>query len=242
MGEKLLPCPFCGKAMQLRQALDVSDGGVDAVIHAEPTECGLYFDIGTADQCVSVTAAWNTRAQAADLARDEAPPTAQAEAVLRTPTDYAIEHAEYMAKGADRLIAAVNDLALAEQEHDEGIANESDVGAAGETLSEATRSLNGDIYEFRKRRARALVSAPPQALEVPQPWQPIETASKDWMVPLLLWVPMWRQKLAAALPLCGYWMGSFWVIVNADAAVQRVEPTHWMPIPAPPEVDQGAAK
>jgi Lar family restriction alleviation protein len=88
-----------------------------------------------------------------------AAPTAQAEAVLRSDKDYAIEHAEYMAKSADRLIAAVNDLALAEQEHDEGIANESDVDAARETLAEATRSLNSDIYEFRKRRARALVSA-----------------------------------------------------------------------------------
>lgn len=65
-------------------------------------------------------------------------------------------------------------------------------------------------------------------------WRTIETAPKDRRIPMLLWVPMWKQKLAEALPLCGYWMDSYWVIVNAEAAIQRVEPTHWMPLTPPP--------
>ena len=59
----LKPCPFCGKAMQYRAALFVSDGCTDAVIHAEPTDCGLVqFDIGATDGGVSTIAAWNRRA------------------------------------------------------------------------------------------------------------------------------------------------------------------------------------
>lgn len=59
---ELLPCPFCGGAMQPRHALWASDGDTDSVIHAEPSECGLVgFSIGTADNGVSVAAAWNRR-------------------------------------------------------------------------------------------------------------------------------------------------------------------------------------
>jgi hypothetical protein len=62
--QELRLCPFCGGAMQPRHALWPSDGDTDAVIHAEPTECGLAggFSIGTADNGVSVSAAWNRRA------------------------------------------------------------------------------------------------------------------------------------------------------------------------------------
>lgn len=56
-------CPLCGKAMQCRAALFVSDGCTDAIIHAEPTDCGLVqFDIGATDGGVSTIAAWNRRA------------------------------------------------------------------------------------------------------------------------------------------------------------------------------------
>jgi hypothetical protein len=65
-------------------------------------------------------------------------------------------------------------------------------------------------------------------------WQPIETAPKDVCMAILLSVPTKHQKWSASLPLAGGWTGSHWVIFNADEAVQRVEPTHWMPLPAPP--------
>lgn len=62
-------------------------------------------------------------------------------------------------------------------------------------------------------------------------WQPIDTAPKDGTV--LLLVPTRYAKWNKWLPMAGKWIG-FWVIFNADEAVQRVEPTHWMPLPAPP--------
>ena len=70
----------------------------------------------------------------------------------------ALEFGGYMAKEAERLIDAVNDLALADQEYDAGIANKSDVGAAREAVSEASAHLRNGIYEFRKR---ALKTTPP---------------------------------------------------------------------------------
>ena len=86
----------------------------------------------------------------------------------RTPQDFAIEHAEYMAQAAEYLIAAVNDLAKAEQEVEEGAANDSDVDAARENLSENLGSVRNSIYEFRKRRDRAALATKPQAGDVAQ--------------------------------------------------------------------------
>jgi hypothetical protein len=61
--------------------------------------------------------------------------------------------------------------------------------------------------------------------------RPIETAPKgDDYITLL--VPT-RNGL---LPFPGRWIG-FWCIVNADLAIQRIEPTHWMPLPQPPSAD-----
>lgn len=96
--------------------------------------------------------------------QDAAQPSAQAERAPvqavqatseRTPQDYAIEHAEYMAVDGERLIAAINDFGKALQEVDDGTANPSDVDAARETLTEALGALRSGIYEFRKRAARA---------------------------------------------------------------------------------------
>ena len=79
----------------------------------------------------------------------------------RTPQDYAIEHAEYMAVDGERLIAAINDFSKALQEVDDGTANPSDVDAARETLTEALGAMQSGIYEFRKRRDRASSGATP---------------------------------------------------------------------------------
>lgn len=59
---ELLPCPFCGAAMMERHALWPSEGDTDSIIHAQPTDCPLTdFGLGTADEGVSVCAAWNRR-------------------------------------------------------------------------------------------------------------------------------------------------------------------------------------
>ena len=68
----LAACPFCGGAMQFRKALWPSDGCTDAVIHAEPSDCGMHgFDIGTTDE--SVIGAWNRRASLAEGKAEPAP-------------------------------------------------------------------------------------------------------------------------------------------------------------------------
>jgi hypothetical protein len=55
------PCPFCRGMMQFRKALWPSDGCVDAIIHAFPTQCGMVeFSDGSIDE--SIIAKWNTRA------------------------------------------------------------------------------------------------------------------------------------------------------------------------------------
>lgn len=82
----LEPCPFCNKAMQYRAALFASDGCTDAVIHAEPTDCGLVqFDIGATDGGVSTIAAWNRRSGAdrAAMVEECEPALVLAETIIR---------------------------------------------------------------------------------------------------------------------------------------------------------------
>jgi hypothetical protein len=70
MAIELVPCPFCGGRVMFRKALFVSDGCTDAIIHAEPTKCGMTdFTTYTTDE--SVITAWNTRAELRALAGAE---------------------------------------------------------------------------------------------------------------------------------------------------------------------------
>lgn len=69
----------------------------------------------------------------------------------RTPQDYAIEHAEYLAQYAERLLDAINHLNA--QCDEDGDAFDSDALArAEEAVTEAFSSVRSGIYEFRKRR------------------------------------------------------------------------------------------
>lgn len=81
----------------------------------------------------------------------------------RNPKDYAIEHAEYMAKCADGLSARFDEygMAIANAElgddDDEGL--QEAVDDARGSLQEALVDLRGYVYEFRKRSARAIAAA-----------------------------------------------------------------------------------
>ena len=74
----------------------------------------------------------------------------------RGAKDYAIEQAGYMARAATGLIAAVNDLELARQQFDEGEGTEDATDEAEQSLGDAINALRSCIYEFEKRRDRAL--------------------------------------------------------------------------------------
>jgi hypothetical protein len=63
-------------------------------------------------------------------------------------------------------------------------------------------------------------------------WQPIETAPKDGTVVLLYWPTMGIY----VYPLAGFHMGDeYGWELSANREYGEVMPTHWMPMPAPPE-------
>lgn len=81
----------------------------------------------------------------------------------RSPKDYAIEHAEYMAKCAERLSARFDEygmaIATAELGDDGAEGLQEAVDEARVSLQEALVDLRGYVYEFRKRSARAVAAA-----------------------------------------------------------------------------------
>lgn len=103
---------------------------------------------------------------------------AKADPTGRTPHDYDIEHAEYMAKAAERFQAAANELDAASGEFHAGNADPRYCRAIGatEAYGEAFSALTSAIYEFRKRRDRAILAA--QAA-IPQP-ATVDDLKPDW--------------------------------------------------------------
>ncbi len=74
------------------------------------------------------------------------------------------------------------------------------------------------------------------------PWQPIETAPKDGSKILLYGVeqfvnmpePLWKLSNM----LCGHWFDNGWVFCHLDdnsIVFWSNIPTHWQPLPNPPE-------
>lgn len=93
----------------------------------------------------------------------------------------ALEFAEYMAKGGEQLLEAINTRFGAVEARDnlEGDASEDDLIAADqridraeEALSDFMRGFSADIYEFRKRAAKVGPSqAVASALHAPEGWK-----------------------------------------------------------------------
>ncbi|KAB0489736.1 hypothetical protein [Pseudomonas vancouverensis] len=78
----------------------------------------------------------------------------------RSPEDYAIEHAEYMAKSADDVLAKFQVYGLALLAVDEGVDDGEDellenIGSARGDLQESLVDLRSMVYEFRKRAAKS---------------------------------------------------------------------------------------
>lgn len=80
----------------------------------------------------------------------------------RTPADYAIEHAGYLVTAASQLLEARNELdaLVMRRDEDDGV-DEDEMQAAHEGVSDASSCLRIAIYEFEKRRDRALAARQP---------------------------------------------------------------------------------
>lgn len=113
----------------------------------------------TDEECAAVAGALASsqrKREPVDLSRD------------RTPQDYAIEHAEYMAVRAERLLDAVQEHAAAhlareddgnDQDDDEDISSLNErCDRADEGVTEAMAKMRDGIQEFRKRRDRAAIA------------------------------------------------------------------------------------
>ena len=77
----------------------------------------------------------------------------------RSPQDYAVEHAEYMAKSADDVLAKFQAYGLALLAVDEGGDDGEGelfeaIDSARQDLQESLVDLRGMVYEFRKRSNR----------------------------------------------------------------------------------------
>lgn len=80
-------------------------------------------------------------------------------------------------------------------------------------------------------------------------WQPIETAPKDGQVVALFcpaWTATWSDRSTEypATYCCAKWKGTQWGLDQPGDLAQSdevfPEPTHWMPLPKPPERDEVA--
>ena len=71
-------------------------------------------------------------------------------------------------------------------------------------------------------------------------WQPIETAPKDG-ARIVVWIPAEDDDP----PEVAYvqWASHFsgWLGVNSAWQLESPQPTHWMPLPKPPEAGTGGA-
>lgn len=71
-------------------------------------------------------------------------------------------------------------------------------------------------------------------------WQPIETAPKDGTRILLGGGKMFCEALEdwVTAPLSAQWEHSYWLVGGTESGYVCLgvdDPTHWMPLPAPPE-------
>jgi len=93
--------------------------------------------------------------QAAPAQPVQHPGAAYVSGQFRTPQEYAIEHAEYLAQDAEYLLEAINHY-NAQHDEDGAAFDEFELAQAQEAVSDAFRAVRRGINEFRKRRNLAL--------------------------------------------------------------------------------------
>ena len=100
---------------------------------------------------------WRQELEAYKSTQPETPKAQAVDGAGRTPTDYAIEFGEHLAKGAEAFLNASNDLNGARMKFDEEdtAVNAANVQHFESAYSDHFRGLQSDIYEFRKRAYRA---------------------------------------------------------------------------------------
>ncbi|MFI8572072.1 hypothetical protein ACIGEO_11190 [Stenotrophomonas bentonitica] len=93
----------------------------------------------------------------------------------RTPADFAIEHAGYLANASTRLLKARGELdSLVMRRDEDDDVDDSDMHAAQDRVDEASDSVRSAIYEFEKRRDRALAATGKQQVGE------VESVDDDW--------------------------------------------------------------
>ncbi|WP_286938946.1 hypothetical protein [Achromobacter sp. UBA4530] len=154
-----------GLALDERQARNVmaflmSEHGPDAAPQASEAQCSCPSGDGSLRHPCAVHGASEAVRDAQD-------------ATGRTPTAYALEFAEYLARDAEYVMACLNASQRANEallDLTEEIAPSEDYQAAedaaaqaDEAFTEAITGLRSGIFEFRKRRDRAAPTAQPGA-------------------------------------------------------------------------------
>lgn len=129
-----------------------------------------------------------------ELFRHAAPQASEAvrseqDATGRTPTDYALEFAEYLARDAEYAMACLNASQRANEsllDLTEKVASSEAYQAAEEAAADADEAFTGAItglqfavFEFRKRRDRAALSAQPAAEPLSNPKQFAQTGADE---------------------------------------------------------------
>ncbi len=73
-----------------------------------------------------------------------------------------------------------------------------------------------------------------RALPLPDAWQDISTAPTDG-TPVLLWFPRSCWRRGSGVEKCCHDQGMWVTDFGEEARLYWDDPTHWMPLPAPPQ-------
>lgn len=143
----------CEKARAAYEAWEFAAPVVDRqpVVIVDESDDGLFIEFIYGED--------GNPLQRGDMLYAEQPAPVAAELADRSPEDYAIEHAEYMAKSADNVLAKFQAYGVALIAVDEGGDDgEGELFEAIDTargdLQESLVDLRGLVYEFRKRSSR----------------------------------------------------------------------------------------